>query len=220
MNIDEEGLQLIAVPNKKGKKYNFVKVTCIHCKKERLQRIDKYRIRKTDLCLQCNAKTLDPDNTTHGYSKTKLYNKYHNMVHRCYNTKNKGFRFYGGRGIGICLEWLDSRNGLDNFCKWSLANGFTEENNLQIDRIDNDGDYSPENCQYITKRENLEKMNNLFGVAGRVVKKAKPVPQYENLIDKLKLVEKNVGQVTSDDYVPLWDFLENLGNKKKPVDNV
>ncbi len=216
MKNNEEGLELIAIANKSGKKYNFVKVVCEDCKKERLQRIDKYRDRKTNLCLSCNAKYLKPDNFRHGYSRSKLYHKYHNMIHRCYNTENKGFRYYGGRGIGVCMDWLDPEKGLENFYKWSLENGFTEENNLQIDRVDNDGDYCPENCEYISKRENLEKMENLFGVQGRVVKKAKPKPkaQYENLIDKLKLVEKNVGQLSPDDYVPLWDFLENLGNKK------
>ena len=56
-------------------------------------------------------------------------------------------------------------------------------------------------------------MENLFGVEGRMVK-PKTKPQYENLIDKLKLVEKKVGAIDSDDYVPLWDFLENLGKKK------
>jgi hypothetical protein len=214
MKNNEEGLELIAIANKSGKKYNFIKVVCEDCNKERLQRIDKYRDRKTNLCLVCNAKYLKPDNFRHGYSRSKLYHKYHNMIHRCYNTENKGFKYYGGRGIGVCMDWLDPENGLENFYKWSLENGFTEENNLQIDRVDNDGDYCPENCEYISKRENLEKMENLFGVQGRVVKKAKPKVKYENLIDKLKLVEKNVGQLSPDDYVPLWDFLENLGNKK------
>jgi len=212
MKMDEEGLEFIVVPNKNGKKYNFVKVVCEHCKEQRLQRIDKFRERKTNLCLKCNAKTLKPDNKKHGYSNSKLYNKYHNMIHRCYNIKNKGFKYYGARGIGICMEWLDPENGLENFYKWSMDNGFTEDCNLQIDRIDNDGDYSPDNCAYITKRENLEKMENLFGIEGRKVKKI--VPKYENLIDKLKLVEKNIGEIADKDYVPLWDFLENLGKKK------
>ena len=214
MENNEEGLELIVVPNKHGKKYNFVKVVCEDCKKERLQRIDKYRERKTKLCLACNAKTLNPDNKKHGYSRSKLYCKYHNMVHRCYNTKCSGFKYYGARGIGVCLEWLDPVNGLEKFYNWSLENGFNEESNLQIDRIDNDGDYCPENCEFITKRANLEKMENLFGIPGRVVKKVAPA-KYENLIDKLKLVEKNVGQVSPDDYVPLWDFLENLGKKNQ-----
>lgn len=212
MKIDEEELQLFTIANKSGKKFKYVNVVCVDCGKERLQRIDKYKCRKTDLCLKCNAKNLKPDNKKHGYSKSKLYNKYHNMIHRCYNVKARGFKYYGGRGIGVCMEWLDPENGLDNFYKWSIDNGFTEDCNLQIDRVDNDGDYSPDNCEYITKRENLEKMENLFGVEGRKVKKI--TPKYENLIDKLKLVEKNIGDITDKDYVPLWDFLENLGKKK------
>lgn len=213
MKIDEGNLNLITKPDKNGKKFKYVEVTCSVCNETRLQRIDKYRNRKTDLCRHCYVKTLNPDNTKHGFSKDKLYHKYHNMIHRCYNVDNRSFKYYGGRGIGVCMEWLNSKDGLKNFYEWSLANGYNEETNLQIDRIDNDGDYSPDNCNYITKRENLEKMENLFGVEGRVVK-PKTKPQYENLIDKLKLVEKKVGAIDSDDYVPLWDFLENLGKKK------
>lgn len=213
MKIDEGNLNLITKADKNGKKFKYIEVICSACNESRLQRIDKFRNRKSDLCKRCNAKNLNPDNTKHGFSKTKLYHKYHNMLHRCYNVENRSFKYYGGRGIGVCMEWLDSKDGLKNFCEWSLANGFNEDTNLQIDRIDNDGDYSPDNCNYITKRQNLEKMENLFGVEGRVVK---PVvkPKYENLIDKLKLVEKKVGAIDSDDYVPLWDFLENLGKKK------
>lgn len=217
MNINEEGLETIYKKSKNGKKFKFVKVTCEDCKKERFQRIDKWRQRLTNRCLQCNARRLNPDNTKHGFSKSKLYHKWHNMIYRCYDTRNRSFPYYGGRGIGVCLEWLDHETGLEKFCKWALANGFSEETNLQIDRIDNDGDYCPENCAFITRRENLEKMENLFGVKGRVVKKIEPKKQtdkYQNLVQNLKLVEKDLGAPSKDGYVPLWDFLENLGKKK------
>jgi len=220
MEINEEDLVIIIKANSKGKKFRYIEVTCDGCNKDRLQRIDKFRNRKSNLCLRCNARRLKPDNRTHGKSATKLYHKYHNLVHRCYNVNSSNFHYYGGRGIGVCDTWLDPENGLENFYKWALDNGYTEENNLQIDRIDNDGDYSPDNCQFISKRANLEKMENLFGVKGRVVKRVSPKNSkgdyhYQSLVDNLKLVEKDTGSTLAHaDYVPLWDFLENLGKKK------
>lgn len=71
------------------------------------------------------------------------------MKSRCYNEKDKRYNRYGGRGIKICKEWLDS---YDEFEKWALENHYEES--LSIDRIDNDGDYCPENCRFVTIKEN------------------------------------------------------------------
>lgn len=70
------------------------------------------------------------------------------MKSRCYYEKNKCYRSYGGRGISICDEWLKS---FDAFAEWSLVNGYAD--NLTIDRIDVDGNYSPDNCRWITNAE-------------------------------------------------------------------
>ena len=70
------------------------------------------------------------------------------MKRRCYNVNNPKYHNYGGRGIGVCEEWLDFRT----FESWALKNGYVK--GLSIDRIDNDGDYAPENCRWITLGEN------------------------------------------------------------------
>lgn len=71
------------------------------------------------------------------------------MIHRCYNKKNPYFYSYGGRGIQVCSEWKES---LPNFVDWALKSGWVK--GLSIDRINEDGDYTPENCRWITIKEN------------------------------------------------------------------
>ena len=97
---------------------------------------------------------------THGFSKEKLYTKFTGMKQRCYNPNAMYYNNYGGRGIYICDEWMindEFNTGYLNFRKWAHENGYTEENNLEINRIDNDGPYSPDNCNF-TDRTN--QMNN------------------------------------------------------------
>ncbi len=101
----------------------------------------------------CLKKEQDLINLTkyhrHKLSHTKLWDTYYGMKSRCYDKNDSHYSYYGGRGIIICDEWL---NSFDAFAQWSVENGFSD--NLQIDRIDNNGNYEPSNCRWVTLKEN------------------------------------------------------------------
>jgi len=88
--------------------------------------------------------------TRHGLSYEKLYRVHKSMIQRCYNSSHWLYPRYGGRGICVCENWRDN---IKSFIEWAKANGY--ENTLTIDRIDNDGNYEPKNCRFVTKKENM-----------------------------------------------------------------
>lgn len=86
----------------------------------------------------------------HRLSKHPLYSVYRDMVRRCCNSNTKSYHNYGGRGISVCKEWLDD---VFSFRSWAILNGY--EKGLQIDRIDNEGNYQPSNCRFVTREVNI-----------------------------------------------------------------
>lgn len=79
-----------------------------------------------------------------------LYQVFHNMKYRCYNKNYPYYHHYGLRGITVCSEWIDDVRA---FIEWSEKNGYKK--GLQIDRRDNNDGYSPDNCRFVTRRDNL-----------------------------------------------------------------
>lgn len=96
----------------------------------------------------------------HHASQTKLYHIWQQMKERCFNPNSRNYYLYGARGITVCDEWKE----FSNFQSWALANGYDENANhrtdCSLDRIDNDGDYSPDNCRWVDAKTQLRNRRN------------------------------------------------------------
>lgn len=102
----------------------------------------------TKSCGCLRSEVTKNNKTTHGLRHNPIYDIWCHIKDRCLNEKNPSYHNYGGRGIKICDEWLNS----ELFIKWCMLNGW--QKGLDIDRKDNDGDYQPSNCRITTRRIN------------------------------------------------------------------
>ena len=123
--------------------------------------------------------------------KTKAYCAYDNMKRRCLNKSHPQYYQYGGRGIVICKEWLLN---YDSFFKWAELNGIKD--GLQLDRINNDGNYEPSNCRWVTSSTNIRnqrilKSTNKSGYRG--VSFCKSRNRWESSI-KINYIKKMIGR--------------------------
>ena len=92
--------------------------------------------------------------TTHGMNNTRLYHIHENMKQRCLNPNTPKFKDYGGRGVKVCEEW----NTFELFKEWAYSNGYKEE--LELDRVNNDGNYEPSNCRWATRKQQTRNKRN------------------------------------------------------------
>ena len=97
---------------------------------------------------------LGKKSKTHGKSKTRLYRIWAGMKSRCLYPHSIKYSIYGGRGIKVCDEWI---NSFQAFYDWAMANGYTD--NLSIDRIDSNGNYEPSNCRWATYSQQNKNRN-------------------------------------------------------------
>lgn len=96
-------------------------------------------------------------------AKLKMYEVWRRMISRCHNPKSSDFHHYGGRGIAVCSRWFD----LENF----VSDMGIPAKGLELDRIDNSKDYSPDNCQWVSRTEQVRNRRVTFRVEyqGRVM---------------------------------------------------
>ncbi len=97
----------------------------------------------------CNQKeAVRRANVIHGHCNTRIHRIWSAMKQRCYNPNNTAFQNYGGRGIKVCDDWL---HDFLEFESWAEKHGY--DDTLTIDRMNNDGNYEPSNCRWITRAE-------------------------------------------------------------------
>lgn len=149
---------------KSRQKYRYGLYECQYCGKE-------FEAMTKDI-KKGHTKSCGCLRTKHGLHNHRFYKTWGQMVDRCNNPKIKAYKDYGGRGISVCEEWLDTRNFVD-WCDLTHPNqeGYT------LDRINNDLGYSPKNCRWVDKStqdiNRRMRRTNTSGFVGVGFKKSK-----------------------------------------------
>ena len=198
---------------KSSRKYRYGLYECQYCDKEWETTV--YSIKSGTKSCGC---LLRRGNISHGFKLNRFYSTWSKMLYRCNNPKHKGYKNYGGRGITVCVEWLD----IATFIAWcNLTHPNIE--GYTLDRINNDKGYSPDNCRWANSTiQNINKRmmkNNTSGFVGvswdratnkwrvniSMLKRNRCIGYYEIIEEAIQardnyIVENNLPHKLSTDY--------------------
>lgn len=182
-------IEVLEMTNKRKNGYVVYKCKCNKCGRIFENSLEHYRARAKQGIdtMTCGCYDRHHNNLyKSGLSNTRLRYIYDNMKSRCNNKNNKNYKNYGGRGITICNEWLNEENGFETFYKWAINNGYAKK--LTIDRINNDGNYEPNNCRWTNFREQIINRRNMkkFNYNGIIKTLPEFAKQYNIALPTLK----------------------------------
>lgn len=144
-----------AYTNSHGETYWLCKCNCGNTKVVRRSHLINGTTKSCGCLMRYKLARRNKANAKYGgCSKTRIYSIWQGMKNRCLNVKTNGYKNYGGKGISICKEWLDDYM---NFYDWAMNNGYND--NLILARIDINQDYFPENCKWLTAKEQARRTN-------------------------------------------------------------
>ena len=134
-------------------------------------------------CQSCGCLNHDVkiENSKYGglaQQEKRLYQIWKSMMARCNNPNHKNYKDYGGRGISVCKEWADPYCGFVSFVKWAKYHGYEEQ--LSIDRINNDKGYYPSNCRWVdwnVQANNRRKPTMITNQYGKWPYRDMPLPE-------------------------------------------